>query len=170
MALCPLFLCLTMGATDCQLFSSTTVPVTDTPPPVTWDAIWLNGSYIQLAPTGSSFTYHITPGATVIALSSAMDDGGVSKITTGAFSGWTCCRGSICERAESLSVPVVTTQAGSIGSTVSNGVWWGQVVTGPSTDCGNGFTLTSYAYSWGTTAEDFHGNQASGQFQRIVYP
>jgi len=170
MVFSPVFLCLTMGATDCQYFSSTTVPVTDATPPVTWDGVWLDGNYVALASSGVSFAYHIAPGASVFAVSSGMDDGGVSKITTGGTSGWTCCRGSICRRTTSLGVPTVTTQPGNVGDTVSNGVWTTFVVTAPAVDCGDGFTLTSYALSWATTAEDFHGNRTSGVFQSIVYP
>ena len=170
MLLSPLVLCLTMGFTECQLFTTTTVPPTDTTPPTTWDAVYLNGNYVAVSATGSSFVYHITPGASVLWLSSAIDGGGVSKITTSTSQTVNCCRGSICERSESLSVPVVTTQDGGVGSTVSDGVWWGTAITGPSLDCGDGFTLVSFSFSWFTTAEDFHGNRAVGTSQSIVYP
>jgi hypothetical protein len=170
MVLSPLFLCITMGFTDCQLFSATTVPATDTTPPATLDAVYLNGNYIAVSSTGGSFVYHIAPGASVLWLSSGIDDGGVSKITTSTSQTMECCRGSICERFESLSVPVVTTQDGSVGSTVSNGVWFGRAITAPALDCGNGFTLVSFHFSWATVAEDFHSNHASGASQSIAYP
>jgi hypothetical protein len=63
----PLFLCLTMGATDCKYFSTTTVPEADTTPPVTWDAVLVSGEYVNLTLNGNRFTYHLAQGATVIA-------------------------------------------------------------------------------------------------------
>jgi hypothetical protein len=170
MLLSPLLLCFTMGFTDCQLFSTTTVPPTDTTPPVTWDAVWLNGNYVALAPTSSSFVYHLAPGTSVLMLSSAMDQGGVSKVTTGSFQEWTCCDGPTCRTVDADFAPVVTTQGGSVGATVSNGVWWGQAITVPTSLCSNGSTLASFMFAWATTAEDFHGNQAAGALQSIVYP
>ena len=77
MLLSPLFLCVTMGFTECQLFSSTTVPATDTTPPTTLDAVYLNGNYVAVSATGGSFAYHIAPGASVLWLSSVIQ--GIGK-------------------------------------------------------------------------------------------
>ncbi|HEX7842498.1 MAG TPA: hypothetical protein VF469_33725 [Kofleriaceae bacterium] len=158
-----------MGATDCQYFSSTTVPATDTTPPATWDGVWTNGDYAALRANPGSFIYHIPLGAQVIAVSSGMDDGGVSKVTTATEEGWLCCSGNICSSTGSLSSPTIATQDGSIGSTVSNGVWTGLTVQAHNF-CNAGFTLTSYRFAWTTTAEDFHGNKTVGSTQQIVYP
>ena len=166
----PLFLCLTMGATDCKYFSTTTVPTADTTPPVTWDAVFANGDWTNLTLTGNRFTYHLAPGATVIALSSGMDSGGVSKVTMGPSEGWTCCSGDICSQTDSLSIPIVATQPGGAGDTVSDGVWANRVVSLPANLCQSGWTLVSYRFTWTTTAEDFYGNKTSGKLQVIQYP
>jgi len=169
MVLAPIFLCLTMGSTDCQYFSSTTVPPTDTSPPATWDGVWTAGDYAKLSTNPGSFTYHIALGAQVIAVSSGIDGGGVRKVTMATDESWTCCSGNICSGTESLSAPTIATQNGSIGATVSNGVWTGLSVQahGP---CNPGYTLSFYRFAWTTTAEDFHGNKATGSTQQIVYP
>lgn len=73
----PLFLCLTMGATDCQYFSSTAVPAVDTTAPATWDGVWANGDYVELITNPGSFIHHVTLGTQVIAVASGIDDGGV---------------------------------------------------------------------------------------------
>lgn len=166
----PLFLCLTMGATDCQYFSTATVPEVDTTPPNTWDAVWVSGEYVNLTLTGHRSIYHLAPGATVIALSSGVDSGGVSKVTMGPSESWVCCQGDICSLTESLSVPIVATQAGGVGSVVSDGVWAGLAVKAPTSACTGGATLASYRFTWATTAEDFHGNKAFGALQTIAYP
>lgn len=166
----PLFLCLTMGATDCQYFSTTTVPAADTTVPVTWDAVWVNGNYVNLSLNPNSSTYHIAAGASVIALSAGMDSFGVRKVTMEGSERWVCCDGDICTIAEPLSVPIVATQDGSVGSTVSDGVYTGRFVQTPSRACTGGLSLVSYGFTWRTTAEDFFGNKTSGSVQRIVYP
>jgi hypothetical protein len=170
MACSPLFLCLTMGATDCQYFSTTTVPAADTTVPVTWDAVWVGGNYVNLIPNTGSFIYHIAPGTSVIALSAGMDSGGVSKVSMAGWERWVCCSGNICSLSEPLSVPIVATQDGSVGATVSDGVYTGRFVSVPTRACNAGYTLESYSFTWMTTAEDFFGNKTSGARQTIVYP
>jgi hypothetical protein len=156
-----------MGSTDCQYFSTTTVPATDTTAPTAWDAVWTNGDYAKVINSPGSFTYHIPLGGHVIAIASAIDGGGVRKVTMQTDEIWTCCSGNICSSSEAFEVPTVATQSGSVGATVSTGVWTGLDVTTGSAPCG---ALTSYQFSWTTTAEDFHGNKVVGAMQRIVYP
>lgn len=170
MACSPLFLCLTMGATDCQYFSSTTVPAADTTPPLTWDGVWVDGTYVDLTLSPWSFVYHVAAGTSVVALSSGMDSGGVSKVTMSVSESWVCCLGDICSVVEPLWVPIVATQDGSVGATVSDGVWQGRVVQTPSKVCKGSSTLESYRFMWSTTAEDFFGNKTTGALQTIVYP
>ena len=164
MACSPLFLCVTMGFTDCQFFSSTTVPAADTQPPTTLDAVWSNGNYVQVAVNSGSLLYHIPLGTTVVAVSSAIDDGGVSNVTMMSAEVWQCTAGPQSGR---LSDPIVATQNGGIGSTVSNGVWTGIGVTTPN--CGLD-QLQYYYFIWWTIAEDFHGNTMTGNREIIAYP
>ena len=169
MVCAPLFLCLTMGATDCQYFYSTTVPATDTTAPATWDGVWTNGDYVELVTNPGAFTHHVALGEEVIAVSSGIDDGGVSNVTMATEESWLCCSGNICSDTESLSSPIVATQAGSVGATVSSGVWTGPAVQ-VIDSCNVGYTLASYRFAWTTTTVDFHGNKTVGARQQIVYP
>ena len=169
MVCAPLFLCLTMGATDCQYFSSTTVPATDTTAPATWDGVWTNGDYVEIANNPGSFTHHVALGEEVFAISSGIDGGGVSNVTMVTEESWLCCSGNICSDTQSFSSPVVATQAGSVGATVSDGVWTGLAVQAVDS-CNAGYTLASYRFAWTTTATDFHGNKTTGATQQIVYP
>jgi hypothetical protein len=158
-----------MGATDCQYFSSTTVPAVDTTAPATWDGVWANGDYVKLITNPGSFVHHVTLGTEVIAVASGLDDGGVSKVTMSTEESWLCCSGNICSVTQSSSIPTIATQAGSVGSTVSNGVWTSLSVQAHGS-CNTGYTLTSYRFAWTTTTQDFHGNQTVGAKQQIVYP
>jgi hypothetical protein len=167
--LAPILLLLTTGYTDCQYFTKVTVPASDTGAPTTYDAVWKGGEYVEGAIPGQDLEYHITPGETVIALSSAIDSGGLKKLTMYSSFRYTCCNSSnICSVTQPLSVPKTETQPGGVGSTVSNGIWLYSGVSLPS--CSSGFSLRSYTFGWSTEAEDFHGNITRGESQRIVYP
>jgi hypothetical protein len=99
-----------------------------------------------------------------------MDSGGTTKVTMSPSESWVCCDGDICSITETLSIPIVGTQDGGVGSTVSDGVWVGHAVKVPADPCRGRGSLESYRFTWTTTAEDFHGNRTSGSFQAIQYP
>lgn len=168
--LAPILLLLTTGYTDCQYFTTVTVSsAPDTVTPTTYDAVWKGGEYVDGATNGMDLTYHIKSGETVIALSSAIDSGGLKKLTMYSSFRYTCCNGSgICSITQPISVPKTETQPGGVGSTVSNGIWLYSGVSLPA--CPSGFSLRDYTFGWSTEAEDFHGNISRGEGQRIVYP
>lgn len=166
--LAPVLLLLATGYTDCEYFTDVTVPASDTGAPTTYDGVWVGGEYVDAALAGDSLEYHLAPGQTVLAVSSAIDSGGLRKLKMSTDWGYTCCRGDICSRTQPLSVPKTDEQAGGVGATVSNGLWLYTTVKLPT--CSSGFTLRSYSYSWWTEAEDFHGNRTTGEMQSIVYP
>jgi len=167
--LAPVLVLFATGYTNCNYFSKVTVPATDTGKPTTYDGVWVNGDYVEGAIPGQRFDYKITPGQTVLAVSSAIDPGGLRKLTMRSSFQYTCCNGSgICSTTQPSSVPQVEEQAGGVGASVSNGIWLGPDVTLPS--CSSGFTLRSYRFSWFTEAEDFHGNRTIGSSQSISYP
>jgi hypothetical protein len=62
---------------------------------------------------------------------------------------------------------VTETQPGSVGSTVSNGVWAYVGVDAPR--CSSSSTRGEYHFWWSTEVEDFHGNKASGGGGEIYY-
>jgi hypothetical protein len=165
----PLLLSVTMGATDCEYYSDVVVPSSDSTPPTAYDGVWRGGEYQVIRPSGSTgLIFHIKPGQPVIAVSSGIDPQGLRKITMSSDVGWLCCDGDICSSTSSLSVPIVETQAGTVGSTVSSGIWTGQEVDLPG--CNPGYTLESFRYTWTTKAENFHGGKVTSATHQIVYP
>jgi hypothetical protein len=161
-------LLLSTGFTECASFTDVTVPATDTTLPLTYDGVWLNGQYLTASMTGNSFEYHLSPGESVVAVSSGIDTGGLQSVEM--YTGWSsrCCSGSVCSLAQPLSHAISDQQAGGVGSTVSNGIWVYSSVGLPT--CGSGYTLSSFRFSWFTRARDFHGNTVVGDYQSIVYP
>lgn len=166
--LAPVLLLLATGYTDCEYFGPVTVPASDPTPPTTYDGVYTNGQYVAGAFTGQGIEYHMTPGYNVLAVSSAIDDGGVRGLKMNSSYSYDCCMGSTCSRTQPSSVARTDSQAGGVGATVSNGLWLYSVVELPS--CRSGYTLTHYRYSWWTEAENFHGRRVTGQVQSIVYP
>ena len=166
----PLLLALTMGATNCEYFTDTVVPASDSTPPTAYDGVWRGGEYEVLRPSGNNgITFHFTPGETVFAVSSAIDPEGLRKLTMSTEEGWLCCSGNICSSSSSLSVPLVETQSGTVGSTVSTGIW-NAVEIHELPTCNSGYTLTSYGFAWTTEGENFHGGEVTSAKHRIVYP
>jgi hypothetical protein len=170
----PLLLSLTMGATDCEYFSNVVVPASDSTPPTAYDGVWRGSEYEILRPSGNSgFTYHFTPGLPVFAISSGIDPEGLRKLTMYTDSGWLCCSEgggeNVCSVAGGLSSPIVETQPGTVGSTVSSGIWtYVEIASLPK--CQSGWTLKSYHFSWRTEAENFHGGKVTSATHKIVYP
>jgi hypothetical protein len=169
--LAPLLLAVTMGSTDCEYFGETTVPASDPSPPTSYDGVWRGGEYVAIGASyaSSGITYHFTPGQTVIAVSSAIDTEGVRKVTLSGAHSWQCCQGNICSSTSSASTPITDTQSGSVGSTVSNGIWVGQAISQLPT-CNSGYTLKHYRFAWTTYAENFYGGKVTSPVHQIVYP
>lgn len=168
LVLAPLLLLLATGYTSCEYFTTVTVPATDAVAPTTYDGVWKNGDYVAGALPGQDLEYHLSPGESVLAIASAIDAGGLQRLSMSSTFRYTCCSGSICSTTQPVTVPRTETQPGGIGSSVSNGIWLYSTVQLPK--CQSGFTLSSYSFTWRTEGRDFHGNVTGGQWQRIVYP
>jgi hypothetical protein len=169
----PLLLALTMGATDCEYFSNVVVPSSDSSPPITYDGVWQGGDWQIIRQSGNSgFTYPIQAGEHVIAIASGIDPQGLRKLTMYTEESWSCCSfgggENVCSSASPLSVPRVETQAGTVGSTVSTGIWTG-VDVGKLPGCQSGWTLMSYRFKWRSEAENFHGGKVTSATHQIVY-
>jgi hypothetical protein len=158
-----------MGFTDCQFFNNTTVPAFDDQSPSRVDAVWSNGNYLQIAVNTDTLLYDLPLGTSVVAVSAAIDNGGVRELETVFNEQKECCiLGSIsCITYQLRSGSTVLLQDGSVGSTVSDGIWTGSLVTAP--DCDPGFTLQWYRFAWWTIAEDFAGNTTLGGLSSIQY-
>jgi hypothetical protein len=163
-------LLLTTGFTDCDSFTDVTVPAYDFDAPITYDGVW-KGTYVRSALTGNSFEYHLAPGQTVQAVSSAIDSGGLKNLEMiASYSESYCCNSSLCyfQGPHSMPADYGDQQVGGVGSTVSNGMWLYSTVQVPT--CARGGSLQWFRFRWQTWAEDFHGNSTLGNSQSIVYP
>jgi hypothetical protein len=174
--LAPVALLLATGATDCEYFETVTVPSSDTTPPDIYDAVWWDGVHKMIRGQTTDLTYHLASGEEVLAISSGKDAGGVKKVTMARSWSWTCCDyfggEPTCSTSQTLASGKVATQPGGVGQQVSNGVWIEQDVKmpSPSSLCSAPDILTSWSFSWTTTAENFHGKTRTGPKRTAVWP
>ncbi|HVK72223.1 MAG TPA: hypothetical protein VM734_02845 [Kofleriaceae bacterium] len=168
LCLAPFLLVLATGFTSCDYFDNVTVPASDRRAPDTYDGVYRGSEYVILSQSNQSFDYTLAPGVTVMAVSSAIDSGGLKKLTMSTSSASTCCNGDLCRQVQGLTAPKIEEQRGTVGSTVSNGIWLYSSVKVPT--CPDGMTLEWFSFSWRTVAEDFHGNRTTGEWQSISYP
>jgi hypothetical protein len=151
---------LATGFTECDSFEQVTVPATDTEQPVPFNGIWYQGEYKVLTFEQQPVLYTAEPGEPLVIVVGGLDRGGVRSVTLTGQTSMTCCRRRVCSTYQTLTEPNVQTQNGTVGSTVSNGVWTSTGMTVPSCDARS--TSGSWRYSWQVTVEDFHGNRVVG--------
>ena len=170
--LAPVALLLATGATECDAWEDTTVPASDSTAPDVYDAVWYQGTYEEIDVHSQPLTYHLTPGEEIIALGSGLDSGGVKKISMTRELSWTCCTfGNVCSTSQTSATALTDTQAGGVGSTVSEGMWLGQAVEfDPAGLCNNFYWPTSYTFRWRTTAENYHGVKRVGPLRTVQWP
>jgi hypothetical protein len=166
-----LFFCAT-GYTQCEYFGNTTVPSSDGDRPVNYELVW-TGTYDALVVDGyEPMSYAMTdPYATVMAVSAAIDGGGVRKIRQEWAVEYECCQknSSICyTESHQPTGSSEDVQSGGPGSTVSNGMWLAQGVN-PSSYCPSNYDVDAFYFGWGTYAEDFFGHVRQTSSGRITY-
>lgn len=155
-----------LGFTECGYFSPVVVPAVDTAAPSAYVGIWTTaGSYEALSPFGP-VDRTLAPGEQVLAFAVASDAGGAQALRITADESIVCCRGNTCQIVNP-GLPFVETQPGTIGSTVSNGIWNGRWVGRPN--CPSGYTLASYQYRWSAVATDFHGNTSPRSAWGVIH-
>jgi hypothetical protein len=166
-----LFFCAT-GYTQCEYFTGTVVPNSDSARPVNYEAVY-TGTYDALVVDGyEPMSYKMTdPNATVMAISAAIDDGGVRRIRQDWAVEYECCKigSSLCyTESEQPHGSSEDSQPGGPGATVSNGMWLAQGVN-PSSYCGGVWQVDAFHFGWSTYAEDFFGNVRQTGSGRITY-
>jgi hypothetical protein len=166
-----LFFCAT-GYTECQYFTDTTVPSQDSYAPVAYDIVW-TGEYDAIVVDGyEEMSYRMTdPHATVMAMSAAIDNGGVKKIRQQWAVEYVCCDPSDNTCTSESHQPTGTSedaQAGGPGARVKNGMWLAEGVT-PADFCSPSKQVDSFHFGWGTYAEDFFGNVKQTGSGHIYY-
>lgn len=160
-----------LALVGCDYFYDTTVPASDSTPPVAWAAVYHGGEHVAISSSnaGSPLFFPIDdPDEYYLLIGAGTDDGGTKKVTFSHEFSRTCLQGNLGQNATGSFVPMVETQTGSVGATVSNGVWTGPMVRlRDYATCNSGWTLASVSYKWHVTAEDFHGNTKSHGWAEI---
>ncbi|MFY0537404.1 hypothetical protein [Nannocystis pusilla] len=152
---------LVLALVGCDYFFDTTVPASDSTPPVAWAAVYHGGEHVDISSSnaGSPLSFAADPDEYYLLIGAGTDDGGTKKVTVSHNFSRTCVQGNLAQNSSGLGVPMIETQSGSVGATVSNGVWTGPTVRlRDYATCNAGWTLSQLTYSWHVTAEDFHGN------------
>jgi hypothetical protein len=171
--LAPVALLLATGATECDAWSTVTVPSSDSTPPDVYDAIWWESEYIEIKNHDQPLTYHLAAGEEVLALGSGLDWGGTKKVTMTREWSWRCCTvGNICSITQSSATALTDTQPGGPGSTVQQGMWLGQSVEVPNlaTLCNAGWFPTFWRFRWQTSAENYFGVKRTGPMRTAQWP
>lgn len=171
--LAPVALLFATGATDCDAFTTVTVPSSDATAPELYDAVWRESEYEEIEHHDQTLTYHLAPGDIIIALGSGLDSGGVKKIWMTRETLKTCCTfGNICSSSTATATTLTDTQPGGVGAVVSEGMWLGQSVELPPANelCNPGWWPTSFKFRWRTTAENYHGKKRTGPLRTVQWP
>lgn len=151
------------GFTSCQYFSTTTVPASDTTPPIAVASL-VRGSD-QVIRFGSLSEVTHDPNENLIPISAIYDNGGARTVTMNRSVRVTCRQGSLTQLSIFDFLPSLTdTQAGSVGSSVSDGIWVGEGIRFSQFIgvCNPGFTIDNARYGWSFSGSNFHGMTASG--------
>lgn len=158
---------------SCQSFSNVVVPATDTDSPTLWNGVYdvSAGQYVDLAPSPSSAQFAVAladQGNTYLAVGAAIDPGGVAEVNlAGEVDLWCWGPDGKDYLWSSREVPTEF-QKGSVGSTVSDGLWtygvvrFDQYLTRcPSVVPGGHFEFVQYL--WTTEGLDFAGHISSDE-------
>lgn len=154
-----------MGATECEYFTTITVPASDTYAPFTVTRMFFFGEEEIGAPI-----YRETddPDAVFVIYPAAIDGGGVRSIEVPHHLQVYCNEGP---GVDFLLAPMRAEQPGGVGQSASNGLFvYGEGITlgdyaGYCDDAG----VEEVVYTWAITAEDFAGNRVSSLGGQVVY-
>ncbi|WAS90674.1 hypothetical protein [Nannocystis punicea] len=157
-----------VAAVGCDYFSDVTVPAVDTTAPTAYASVWRSEVYEEISfGTNDPLSFEVDdPTEYYVLIGAGTDGGGVKKLTINSEYSKSCEAwedgDKIVSNTSGLSVPLVKTQTGGVGSTVSNGLWDGPYVRlSDYASCNSGWTLGYVALRWTVIVEDFHGNTAT---------
>lgn len=160
-----------LGYTDCNYFSTVTVPAADTSRPVLATRMWIGGvESIQLGWADEVVTDPLDAASIFIA--PAVWDGGGARTLDLDQEVTVWCDGDGLGQVTFVNFfHRSTSQSGWPGSSVSTGMYLvGDVFDLTAYDyCGSGFTLSEVDYGWTVTGTDFFGNAGDVFSGSIVY-
>lgn len=172
-----LFMC--FGFTDCAQFKEVTVPpaANDTTPPTIVNSVLVGRTY-EVPAINDTTDYRLSGfDDKVVAVSSAMDQGGVEELHATYQFIVRCCAygGDYCQSPRTYESTYEDTQTGSTGSTVSSGIYWANPIKPRDVVnryCTNPRFKSEYSdveLRWRTEAWDFKGSRSSTGWSSIVY-
>jgi VCBS repeat-containing protein len=168
-----LFFCAT-GYTECEYFTQVPVPAVDNTRPTNAMSVW-TGEHEQLTLDDSADVHYVMddPNQTVMAMAAAYDNGGVRSVRMTWGATYKCCKQingtNVCSvESEPTTGHSEDAQAGSVGSTVSNGMWLAEGVT-PSSFCPSSEKVDDFYFGWSLYSEDFAGNRTETHRASISY-
>ncbi len=168
-----LLLLLTLGsAAGCDYFSDVVIPTFDFDPPTAMAGVYRSGQYLALSSNnGPALSYKVSSlDDYYLPFGAAIDDGGAKRLTVQGEFNRVCVQGNLAQSQSGLLLPIVSTQSGSAGSTVSNGIWDGPYLRLRNyATCNSGYTLSYVEYTWRVTAEDFGGNARTHGWAKIYW-
>lgn len=152
----------TFGFTQCQYFTTVTVPRTDTTVPVAAASVYIDGQQqIRLG----SILVTLDTLKSFVPIGAIFDGGGARSVTTQAIMQVTCRQPSGAESIFSVHfVPLSDHQVGGPGSSVSNGIYTATPIdfVAQARLCGSNAVAQRIEYRWGFGGDDFFGNTANG--------
>ena len=163
----------TMGATNCQYFSKVTVPAVDTQKPLFATRFFFDGEEeLEFVP----IEYETDDlEATFVAYPAIYDSGGARNLTVVQSLQVRCKNSSSGVPTTGVDihyVPLFAQQAGSVGSSVSNGIYLSGMAMSFSQHthyCSGTNVVDEIEYTWAMSGEDFAGNSDSVFGGSVVY-
>jgi hypothetical protein len=168
-------LALVGGFCGCQYFTNVVVPAHDSTPPGAWAGVYdvAKGEYVALG-DGAGVEYTTTdPTATYLAVAAGYDQGGVKWVTESQGVWVAYCKGAAAGYGETVSVADQSqSQRGTVGSTVSNGLWVYDLVRFDQcpAQCPIGWPIDHLAFTWDVATSDFANFTAYGTGEIDYYP
>jgi hypothetical protein len=160
----------------CKFFSTVTVPVTDTKPPLAPVSVFDFGisDYAAIS-TMLPLRYEVTdPERTYLAVSATVDSGGAKEVMMWGMWLKYCTATGVPHETLFVQVPDEPPSTAQVGDTVSNGRWSYQVVrfadAPAGLPCPGGGAPHHLSFKWFTTAVDFHGNETDNEGEILYYP
>lgn len=159
--LVPLMLPL-LGFTNCQYFSPTTVPTSDTTVPIAVPSLMMDGQQ-QIRFGALSVTTNELKD--FFAIAAIYDTGGARSVVMNQGMTIRCSGNGLGKIIHvDFANPPSDRQSGGPGSTVSNGIYvWSYIdFEAQAALCGAGFVASRIDYGWTFSGDDFFGNRATG--------
>jgi hypothetical protein len=149
------------GYTSCKYFSTTTVPATDSTPPIAVASLVRGAD--QLIRFGELIETTHDLNENFIPIGAIYDNGGARSVTMHQSVRVRCRQGSLAQLSIVHFLPISDTQAGSVGSSVSDGIWVGEGFrfSTYAALCNPGFVVEEIRYGWSFSGDNFHGLTAS---------